>query len=147
MSQQPLMGQGLLIIEASQSFSDSPHMSDLLWKRDQPDAVTSTRQHTTLTTDRHPCHRWDSNPQSQQASGRRLTPWTARPLGPATASLDNLLNLFTNYPTMFRCMLWDIPQINETNRVKAFNWQTIQGSVKETLCLRCKGPNNYLLLS
>jgi len=30
--------------------------------------------HTTLTTDRHPCPRWDSNPLSQQASGRRPTP-------------------------------------------------------------------------
>jgi hypothetical protein len=30
--------------------------------------------HTTLTTDRHICTpRWDSNPQSQQASGRRPT--------------------------------------------------------------------------
>jgi hypothetical protein len=28
---------------------------------------------TTLTRDRHPCLRWDSNPQSQQASGRRPT--------------------------------------------------------------------------
>jgi hypothetical protein len=26
---------------------------------------------------------WDSNPQSQQGSGRRPTPYTARPLGPA----------------------------------------------------------------
>ena len=31
-------------------------------------------QHTTLTTDKHPCPWWDSNPQSQQASGRRPTP-------------------------------------------------------------------------
>ena len=30
--------------------------------------------HTTLTTETHPCRRWDSNPQSQQASGRRPTP-------------------------------------------------------------------------
>jgi len=29
---------------------------------------------TTLTTDKHPCPRWDSNLQSQQASGRRPTP-------------------------------------------------------------------------
>jgi len=29
---------------------------------------------TTLTTDRHPCRRWDSNPQSQQASSRRPMP-------------------------------------------------------------------------
>jgi len=39
--------------------------------------------HTTLTTDKRPCPPWDSNPQSQQASGRRPTPSTARPLGPA----------------------------------------------------------------
>ena len=32
-------------------------------------------KHTTLTTDKHPCPRWDSNPRSQQASGRRPTPW------------------------------------------------------------------------
>jgi len=32
---------------------------------------------TTLTTDKHPCPRRDSNPQSQQASGRKPTPsWT-----------------------------------------------------------------------
>ena len=37
---------------------------------------------TTLTTDKHPWPRRDSNPQSQQASGRRPTQ-TARPLGPA----------------------------------------------------------------
>ena len=30
-------------------------------------------------------HWWDSNPQSQQASGRRPTPQTARPLGPAVS--------------------------------------------------------------
>ena len=42
-----------------------------LWTSDQPVAETSTWQHTTLTTDKHPCPRCDSNPQSQQASGRR----------------------------------------------------------------------------
>ena len=36
---------------------------------------------TTLTGYRHPCLWWDSNPQSHHASGRRPTPWTARPLG------------------------------------------------------------------
>jgi len=38
------------------------------------DAKPSTWQHTTLTTERHPCLRRDSNPQYQQASGRRPTP-------------------------------------------------------------------------
>ena len=40
----------------------------------QPDAETSTWQHTTLTRDTHPCLWRDSNPQSQQASGRKRTP-------------------------------------------------------------------------
>ena len=34
------------------------------------------------TNNRHPCPRCDSNPQSQQTSGRTPTPWTAWPLGP-----------------------------------------------------------------
>ena len=50
------------------------HSVGLLWTSDQPIAETSTWQHTTLTRDRHPCRRRDSNPQSQQASGRRPTP-------------------------------------------------------------------------
>ena len=43
---------------------------------DQLVAETSTWQHTTLTTDKYPCPRWDSNPRSQQVSGLRpLTCW------------------------------------------------------------------------
>jgi hypothetical protein len=56
------------------SHSDTPHSVGLLWTRDQPVVETSTWQHTTLTTDRHPCPRRNSNPQSQQANGRRPTP-------------------------------------------------------------------------
>jgi hypothetical protein len=45
----------------------------------------STDLHLTIhnTHNRHSCHRRDSNPQSQQASGRIPMPWTARPLGSA----------------------------------------------------------------
>jgi hypothetical protein len=74
MVQQPLVGQGLLIIGASRSYSDTPHLVGLLWTSDQPDAETSTSQNATLIRDRHPCPRRDSNPQSQKASGRRPTP-------------------------------------------------------------------------
>jgi hypothetical protein len=42
-----LVGQGLLIIEASPSHSDTPRSVWLLWTSDQPDAETSTWQHTT----------------------------------------------------------------------------------------------------
>ena len=68
------VGQGLLIVEDSWSHSDTPQSVGLLWKSDQADAETSTWQHTTLTRDRHPYPRRNSNPQFYQASGRRPTP-------------------------------------------------------------------------
>jgi len=55
------VGQGLLIVEALWSHTNTPLLAGLLWTSDQPIAETSTWQHTTLTTDRHPCPRWDSN--------------------------------------------------------------------------------------
>ena len=73
MAQQPLATQGL-VIETSRSLSDTPHSVGLLCTSDQPVAETSTWQHTTLTRDRQPCPRRDSNPQLHQANGRRLTP-------------------------------------------------------------------------
>jgi len=68
LAQQPLVGQGLLIIGASRSHPEVKLLSDL------PIAKTFAWQHTTITRDRHPCPGRDSNPQSQQASGRRPTP-------------------------------------------------------------------------
>jgi len=53
MARQPLVGQGLLIIEDSRSHSDTLPSVGLLWKSDQTDAETSTWQHTTLTRDKH----------------------------------------------------------------------------------------------
>jgi hypothetical protein len=47
MAQQPLVDQALLIIEASQSHSDTPHSVGLLWTSDQPDTETSTWQQAT----------------------------------------------------------------------------------------------------
>jgi hypothetical protein len=51
MSQQPLVGKGFFIIEASGSHSDTPQSVGLLWTGDQFAAETSTREHTTLTRD------------------------------------------------------------------------------------------------
>ena len=48
---------------------------------DQPDTEASTWHHTTVTKYRYPCPQRDSHPKSQQARGRRHTPYTARPLG------------------------------------------------------------------
>jgi hypothetical protein len=47
------VGQGLLIVEASRSHSDTPHSAGLLWTTDQSDAETSTWQHITQETDIH----------------------------------------------------------------------------------------------
>jgi len=42
MAQQLLVGQGVLIIEASRLHSDTPFSVGLLWTSDQPDAQTAT---------------------------------------------------------------------------------------------------------
>jgi hypothetical protein len=62
-ARQLLLCQVSPIIEGSRSHSDTPHSVGLLWTSDQPEAETSTGQHTTLTTDIHLYHRRDSNPK------------------------------------------------------------------------------------
>ena len=54
--------------------SDTQQSVGLPWTSDRYVAETSTWQHTTITREKHPCPRRDSNPQSQQASGRKTTP-------------------------------------------------------------------------
>ena len=49
MARQSLMGQGILIIEASRLHSDTPRSVGLLWTGDRSVAETSTLQHTTQT--------------------------------------------------------------------------------------------------
>jgi hypothetical protein len=83
-----------LVIEVSKSHTHAhthTHTQSvgLLWTSDQPVTETSTWQHTTLTRNRYPCPRRESNSQSQQALGRRPTPETARPLGSAIVILTN----------------------------------------------------------
>ena len=54
MAQQPVLGQGLHIMETSCSHSDTPQTVGRLWTSDWPNAGTSTCQHTTFTRDGHP---------------------------------------------------------------------------------------------
>ena len=49
------------------TYDDAPQSIKRVRASDQLVAETSTWQHKILTTDRRPCRRWDSNPQSQQA--------------------------------------------------------------------------------
>ena len=60
---------GTPILDVSRSHNDAPQSVGLLWTSDQLVAETSTWQHTTLTTDKYPCPRWDSNSRSQQTNG------------------------------------------------------------------------------
>jgi hypothetical protein len=64
-------------IEASRSQSETPHLVGLLQTRDQPEAETSTSQHTTILTDRHLGIRCVSKPQSQNRAATDM-PFTAR---------------------------------------------------------------------
>jgi hypothetical protein len=82
-ARQPLVGHGLLTVEASRTQSDTPHSVGLLWTSDQPDADTST-WHTTLTGDRRPCPPGGFEP---------TIPATERPLESAylTYTTDKLL--------------------------------------------------------
>jgi hypothetical protein len=78
MVQLPLVGLGFLIIEASRSYSDTPQLVGLLWTSVQPDTEISNTTLHAQQTDRHSFSQLDSNPQSQQASGRSPTSRTAR---------------------------------------------------------------------
>ena len=60
------VGHGLLILDEVFyiTHNDAPQSVELLWTSDQFVAETSTWQHTTFTTDKRPCPRWDSNPHA-----------------------------------------------------------------------------------
>jgi len=67
------MGLGHLY-EVPRTHSDRPHSVGLFWMSDVSLARTSTWQHTTHTTNRHPCPRRNSNLQPLELRGRRPTP-------------------------------------------------------------------------
>jgi hypothetical protein len=102
----PIVGQSLLIVEASRWHSDTSHSVGLLWTSDWSVAETSTWQYTTLTTDKRPCPRRDSKPQSQKASGRWPTPQTAQPLGSVHIVYTSLnsINCYGKTKIMINCL-------------------------------------------
>ena len=79
----PDAGHGLLILDVSRSNTTTHHSRYDFYKRVIISSQRTLPDNTTLTTDKYPCPRWDSNPRPQQASGCRNTPQTARLLGPA----------------------------------------------------------------
>jgi hypothetical protein len=75
MTQQPLVGQGLLIIEATRSHSGTPHSVGFLWTIDQPDAETCDNTQYAQETDIHaPGGIRTRNPSKRAAALPRLRP-------------------------------------------------------------------------
>ena len=75
MVQQLLVGQGLLVVEASRWHLDTPHSAGLLWTNDQPDAETSRPGNTqhSQETDIHALGGIRThNPSSPAAADQRL---------------------------------------------------------------------------
>jgi hypothetical protein len=70
MAQQPLTGQGLLIVEASRSHTDTPHSVGLLWTSDQPD----NSQHSQETDIHDRVKIRTRNPSKRAAADQLLRP-------------------------------------------------------------------------
>ena len=60
---------------------------------------------------RHPRTQRDSNPQPQQTSGHRPTPWTTRPLGSVVMILTETNNVAGNFGSHYRNILNPLPQM------------------------------------
>ena len=86
---QPNAGHSVLILEVSRSHTTTHHsrqdFSGRMISQQQIPLLDNTER--SQQRDIH-CPRPDSNPQSQQASGRRPTPQNARPPGPAQSILQ-----------------------------------------------------------
>ena len=91
-AQQPLMTQGFLIFEASQSHNTLRHTTLGGTPLDRRSTRCRDLYLTTNNSHKRPksVARRDSNLQSQEVSSLRPTPLTARPLG--LAILDNIVD-------------------------------------------------------
>jgi len=72
-----LIGQGLLIVEASRSYSDTPHSVGLLWTNDRPVAETSLPNNTQQSQEKDihaPGGIRIRNPSERAAADLRLRP-------------------------------------------------------------------------
>jgi hypothetical protein len=70
MTQHRLVDQGLPMIGALRSFSDTPHTQDSSGQEISP-SQRPVPNSTSPTRDRHTCYLWDSNSLSQQVRSRR----------------------------------------------------------------------------
>ena len=80
--------QGLLIIEASRSYSDTPHLVGIHRTSDRPDAETSTGQHTALTRDNHTLTWFEPKIPASERPQTYALYLAATGIGISTLSLD-----------------------------------------------------------
>jgi hypothetical protein len=126
----PVAGFSLLVFEVSWSDTTTRQVGWAPldeWSIYRRDLYVTTHN----THNKHPSPPWNSNPRSQQASGRRPTPLSARPLGPALgvqyrplSSSIRLTDTKVNSPGMmtekYYILDWDavtvdtLPQLNGT---------------------------------
>jgi len=102
-----------------------------IFGRTQPDERSARRRDLYLTQNTqkrhtHPCLRPESNPQSQQANGRKTTPYTAQPTGPAnleTTEENYILRNFIHVLSTFLLMLsvW-VQQTQEKGEKSSSLW-------------------------
>jgi hypothetical protein len=124
MGRRGLVVQNLFIVEASRFLSDTPNLVKRLWRCDHTDAETYTWQQTTLKRHRHPCPRRDLNPQSQQASGRKLLSCAARPLGTDELGTWNNSNnsMLATWLTCSALLLQPARQWRVTLKSRSIEW-------------------------
>jgi len=106
------MDQGLFVVEASRSHSDSLQSVGLLWTSDQPDEETSTWQHTTLQgTDIHvPGGARIRNPSKRAATDPRL-----RPHGHQDRQTMSIFPVIFNRERIYRPrQIWIMPVLTYT---------------------------------
>jgi hypothetical protein len=106
MAQQRVMGHGLLIIEASRSRSNTPHSVGLLWAWDQPDAETSTWQHSQETDIHDPGGIRTHNPSKQRPQTHALDRAVTTICSQVFINVYNLrvCNVIAIYTTCNRCL-------------------------------------------
>ena len=118
------------------TYKDTRQSVGLPWTRDRPVAGTCTWQHTTLTTDKHPCPRLDSNPQSPVWTGKwkAVARLSARLHGPGRCGVSSWAVAMTLRSTLqnWRC------RYECTNKTQAFN---------KFWCVLCAGKRTGLLFN
>ena len=116
MELRPNAGHGLLILEVSRSHTTTHQSVGLIWTGDQPVAETSTWQHTTITTDKHPCP--PGRIRTHDLSRRAAVDLRLRPVGDNPIAVNKCIITLYYYIILYYIILYYII-ILQVSRYKA----------------------------